>query len=468
MAAPDAPGATRWQPAGHPPDRTERPHPLTPFVRGWVIFAALLIPVSQELLPGRGGGLPPVRWIVVAIAAVALVGGLAAFVTWRFTRFVIDDREVRIETGWLTTSSKKVPFERVQSIDVTQPLLARLFGLAELTIHAGGTDADLHLRYLSRPRALQLRDHLLARSHGAAAPVAVPSEDRITGVGASDDVLIRLTPRALLVGFVTSSDFIAWLVVVLLVGAGLVVSTVTRGALGFVVVSPIVLPLVLGIANLAMRYVVRQVNYTMVRTRAHDGVRVTAGLTSLTSRTIPRDRVQGFKIHQGLLWRWLGLYRIEVDVIGGTGEAETATQGNTLLPIGTGEQVATALAVLLPGADLRPALWASPGRCRWLRPFDHWTLRHGFTDDVIVTDQGWIHRRRLIVPHAKTQSVKIRRGPLQRALRLASVQVHNVDGPVDLQVRHIDPAWARELAFGQLERARQARRHPDGPQHRGE
>jgi putative membrane protein len=61
------------------------------------------------------------------------------------------------------------------------------------------------------------------------------------------------------------------------------------------------------------------------------------------------------------------------------------------------------------------------------------------------------------VPHAKTQSVRIEQGPLQRRLRLADVHVDTPRGPVHAVARQLDPAVARELALGQLDRARAAR-----------
>ncbi|HXF79066.1 MAG TPA: TOBE domain-containing protein, partial [Usitatibacter sp.] len=62
-------------------------------------------------------------------------------VSWYFTRFVIDDEELRIETGAVFKQSKKVPFARLQSVDIIQPFAARLFRLAELRLEAGAGGA---------------------------------------------------------------------------------------------------------------------------------------------------------------------------------------------------------------------------------------------------------------------------------------------------------------------------------------
>jgi putative membrane protein len=89
--------------------------------------------------------------------------------------------------------------------------------------------------------------------------------------------------------------------------------------------------------------------------------------------------------------------------------------------------------------------------------FDFWTLRYGWNDRVLVTQHGWLVRVRDLVPHAKTQSVRILQGPLQRRLRLADVHVDTPKGPVNAIAHQLDEADARALALTQLDRARAAR-----------
>ena len=61
------------------------------------------------------------------------------------------------------------------------------------------------------------------------------------------------------------------------------------------------------------------------------------------------------------------------------------------------------------------------------------------------------------MPHAKTQSVRIEQGPLQRRLGLADVHVDTPKGPVNAVAHQLDAAVARELTMTQLDRARAAR-----------
>jgi putative membrane protein len=108
-------------PTARPFKQTERPHPLTPFVRGWLVFVALAIGWGREVVTSAGenqldtGGL---TWILPFIGIVVVLAGITGFVAWYFTRFVIDDEELRIETGAIFKKSTKIPFERLQSVDI--------------------------------------------------------------------------------------------------------------------------------------------------------------------------------------------------------------------------------------------------------------------------------------------------------------------------------------------------------------
>ena len=89
-------------PTATPIKQTERPHPLTPLVRGWLILVAIAIGWGREIVTSasgdqfEAGGL---TWFLPIVGAVVLLAAIAGFVTWYFTRFVIDDEELRIETG---------------------------------------------------------------------------------------------------------------------------------------------------------------------------------------------------------------------------------------------------------------------------------------------------------------------------------------------------------------------------------
>jgi putative membrane protein len=438
--------------------QTERPHPLTPFVRGWLVFVAIAIGWGRELitstsenqLDGRG-----LTWILPLLGIVVVLAAVTGFGAWYFTRFVIDDEELRIETGAVFKKSTKIPFERLQSVDIIQPLAARMFGLAELRLDAGNSTTKL--RYLSRAKASRLRDYLLTRAHGQRASIRDLDQQSaasvFTDLGVADQPLVQVTPQRLIISFLLSTE---WLIP----AAISIIIVVTTASLG---VMPLALggliPLIIGMLGLIWRRVIGMFNFTLAESPR--GLRITRGLTNLTSQSVPIDRVQGVKISQPLLWRLLGWYRIDIDILGyahGDGEGNESTASSVLLPVASDEEVELALGRVLPGFEIEGIeLHPAPTRARWLRWFDFWTLRYGWNERTLITEQGWFSHERDIVPHAKTQSVRLEQGPLQKLLRLADVHVHTPRGPVNAVAHQLDEHAARELALSQLDRARVAR-----------
>ncbi|SDB80667.1 putative membrane protein [Raineyella antarctica] len=465
-SAPDAP-PTGSEPPGVPaPHRPvlERPHPLTPLVRGWIVLVAGIFGFSQnitDIMSGRSE-LPP-WWVLVGLLLlVAVAAGLAGLASWWFTRFVIDDDEVRVETGWLQRRSRRVAFDRIQSVDVDQPLAARLLGLAELRIEAGAGESATRLRYLQRTRAYTLRDYLLQRAVGQRATVADvgqgPQAGALVDASAADRVLLAMSPARIVGAFLLSAEL--WWSVVL----GVVVVGVGRG-LGVEVISLAALfPLALGLVSAISRRLVHQYNFRLLRTPL-GGLRVTAGLTRLGSQSLPLDRIQGVRISQSLLWRIPGWWQADIDMVGvsaGNEDGEDRRE-STVLPAGTTGELGFVLAQVLPGIDLGAVqLHRVPARVRWIRWFDQQTLRWGATPQAAIADSGLLVRHGEIVPLHKFQSVRLTQGPLQRLLRVASVHLDTTPGPVHHVARHLPVEQARPYAEQLLAWGSAARRSGSG------
>ncbi len=440
--------------------KTERPHPVTPFIRGWLVLVALIFGFGRQLIPDGESdeiSVSDLSWVLPAVGGIVIIAAVIGFFTWYFTRFVIDDDELRIETGAVFKNSKKIPFERLQSVDIIQPFAARLFGLVELRLEAGAGDSTVKLRYLKRNQATQLREYLLTRAHGQQASISdlgrSPTASALTDLTANDTPLVKVPTQRLIVGFLLSSEWLvsfAVLVVVLVVTTVLDVTVYALGGL---------IPLVLGTVSVIGRRVIAMFNFTLAESPR--GLRVTRGLTNLTSQSVPVNRIQGVKTTQPLLWKRLGWYRVDVDILGyGTSDSANNDSFATsvLLPVATRAEVDLALGRVLPGFDLGGIeRQSAPRRSRWVRWFDFWTLRYGWNDRAVITEHGWVSHVVDIVPHAKTQSVRIEQGPMQRRLRLADVHFDTPKGPVRAVAQELDVAAARELAMSQLDRARAAR-----------
>lgn len=433
-------------PSAPPAKLTERPHPLTPLIRGWVVLLAIILGVGREFIPDgtENGGLPPVQFLLAGIGLVALVAVAAGFLSWRFTRFVVDAEELRLDTGAIFRTSQRIAFERVQAIDVVQPFAARLFRLAELQIDIGGGESA-KLRYLSLKRAYELRDYLLTRARGHRPAAVAADADLSLGAVLSDlnhedEVLVRIDPGTLLVAAVTSHEFIGILLSGVVAIGITMVFDLGLASLGLLI------PLGSALIGFVAQRVTGQFNYTLSRRPA--GLRITRGLTSLTSQSLPARRVQAVQLSQSLIWRSLGLYRIDLEVVGwgaATDDENSRGVSTIMLPAGNADQVRIALAALWPTADYRQVpLAAAPPSARWLHPLSAPFLQWGFDDRMFVAQHGWLVRRWQVVPHTRAQSVRISQGPISRRLGLADVAVHTAGMHLTIHAAGTDAAILRE------------------------
>lgn len=424
----------------------ERPHPLTPLVQAWVLLVGAALFLGRQVLESPREltelqllSLPP--WLLGFVAIVLVMLGVSVW-NWWTTRFVVTDRELRVDHRGLQHESKRVAYTRIQSVDITQPFAARLLGMAQLTIDVGA-DAPIKLQYLSRSRAAALRDALLSRAQGR------PAES------AADDarVLLRVPPGELLLGALLSHDL---LLLVLATGTPLVVGLVAGGEV--LLVAGALIPLLLGIGGFLSKRVIGQFNYTLAEGPA--GLRISRGLTSLSSGSVPVRRIQAIRIAEPVLWRRIGRARVDLAVLGQGGlttDEDQAGSSSIMVPIGRPGDVRIALGAVWPGLDLDAvALRPAPRRARPAAPLTLRTIAHGWDDRVVVFRRGWWTRTTWIIPHARVQSSVAAQGPVTRRLGVARVALHTGE-MAGRATTLMDAAEARSFVFDELQRARTAR-----------
>ena len=462
-ADPYAPGAPNPFTASGPV--MERPHPLTPVVKGWMGLVGLAIVFGRDFvehLGDRSGpssqylGINIAFWFVGGgLLAYLLIMGVIGFFQWRTTRFVIDDQQVRIEHNFIWHNSDKIPFTKIQSVDVVQPFAARLLGLSQLRIDVGSGKPKT-IEFLTRDRAYRLRDYLVQRAHGrtvtfAESSASGPVAGVLSDVSAHEDVLLTVPPQRLLQAAVLSMPFLVTFVLTL----GTSIAMWYSGEWG---VAAGLIPLATGLLGIISNQVFKQWNYQLVR--SGQALKVTRGMTSLVSQTLPVDRIQGLVITQHLGWRPFGIFRVQMDVLGyGHGEDAKEAASDILLPAGNWSEVLLAVQSVWPGFDLDAvALQHVSPKARRLDPWQWEFMGWGRTEDVMVSRHGMFVRRTVVVHHARVQSAHLTQGPLERRLGLANVELNTTNALGNVHCVHLETDQARLLVLEEMDLCRDARR----------
>ncbi|MGP8006424.1 MAG: PH domain-containing protein [Acidimicrobiales bacterium] len=434
--APATPGA---------PEETFRLHPLTPIALGGRILGLVVVITLLGLAEHQsaGGGGP--SWTELAffggLAAIVVVRGV---VTVAFTSYHLIGGELRIDTGMFQKQSKRIRLDRVQSVDVLEPLAARVFGLAEVKVTTAGSErASVRLRYLGRPVAQALRADLLGRSTGAG-----------EGVTEAPERLLIAVPHGRLIGSVLL-QMVSWRLLPLALGPALTLVGQQNGHRATVGIG---IGIFVWFAILLIHAVWQRISsqWEFTVTDSPDGLRVRHGLLSTTRQTVPPGRVQAILIHQPPLWRPFGWVQVRMNVAGyGNTDSSKRTM---LIPVADRAFAESLVGWLLGGVDLRDIPLTRPPRRAALRAPLWWRAQLAGADErIFVAHHGLFSRTTDVVPHERTQSLRLTAGPYERALGLASVHLDSTPGPVRTRAAHRDAAEAREMLDRQIERARSAR-----------
>ncbi len=498
-----------------------RVHPVSPMVRGWLVVVAFLYFFAQNSLNNifNAGDLPPEAekdWNFVPSLLLVVAGGVGIlilimagfFLSWYFTKYQVTARHVHVNSGVVFRQQRQARIDRVQAIDIVQPLVARIFGLAELKFEvADAGSTAMRLAYIRIGDAKELRNDILARAAGlkqerdagntgvvpspvgpagpaaaadpgaalepqttgsaadTPAPAPEPSETRAHSPEAPERIVATVPPPRLIASTLLSP----WLLVVVLFVIAMIVATVASdGEISVLYLFPALIGIVPALWG--------QFNqgYNFRAAMSEDGLRLSYGLLDTRHQTVPPGRVQAVMVIQGIIWRRFGWYKVVVNVAGyGNQEALRST----LLPVGTRQDVLNVLGIVLPepGTD-RPAelvaagiggsgnaegFVTSPRSARWLSPFAY--RRQGFavTDTALFSRAGVLIHSLVIIPHERIQGIFLTQGPLNRPLGLTGIELCTTDGPISPRVKQMSLETGRELFMSQASRAARARHLKD-------
>ncbi len=452
-----------------------RLHPLTPLLRGGLflivvigfVLANLRDRLLQLLLPEREPGEntqpDPVQFVlshnlvlvaVLAVLAVAAVLVAGFWLSWRFHAFRITGDDVEVRSGIVFRTQRRAPLDRVQGVNLTRPLIARLLGLAKLEVVGAGVDANVRLEYLATTSAEAVRADILRLASGralqpaapdgfAAPPGAIATVERaVAGILSGPEQPVDDPPSVVSIptGRVVGSFLLREsTILTVLMGAGLL-------AWSLMVEPWMLLALIPGLIAMGAylaRTIARTLRYAIAPTP--HGVRIVFGLTTTVTEVLPPGRVHAVQVRQPLLWRGPGWWTVTVNRLSGAHGEDAARAFTAVLPVGTRADAERVVALLLPDLDAgeRELIFArgllggdsgpfttTPARARIQRPVSWRRNGYALGPTALFLRRGRIWRSLTVVPLARMQSIAVHQGPWDRMLDVAAIRAHTVAGAV--------------------------------------
>ncbi|MET0234369.1 MAG: PH domain-containing protein [Kibdelosporangium sp.] len=97
---------------------------------------------------------------------------------------------------------------------------------------------------------------------------------------------------------------------------------------------------------------------------------------------------------------------------------------------------------------LGPITWFFAGvflvNLLFMPTYRYWVHRWETTDQMVYALSGWISREWRIVPISRIQSIDTLQGPLERALRLATIKVSTASGEGSVKIEGLDTEVAKD------------------------
>ncbi len=476
-----------------------------------------LVPAAFGLWGAAQGDLT-----LLIISGLIFVPAFLASIFRYFTfRYCINEGNLIVRQGLIFRNVRTVPITKIQNIDFIQNPLHRLLKVAEVKVEtASGTKPEATLRVLSMAQMENLRDVVFdTPAKKVAAFSESPSPNPDDFVGAWDGA----APQAIAI----SADKTEPLLEIplsrliksgLASNRGMIMVGVLMGvyfqfgerrnffrfqwlrslwpeeaSLWFIILSSII---GLIVAFLLLRllgvgwFILRFYGYKLVR--RGDDLRISCGLFTKVSATVPRQRVQFISIHRTLIMRWMGLAAIRIETAGGAGkDSENATEAVSkrwFIPVLPEDRVSELIQVLRPGIqwdetslNFQP-LAAKAGRrlsrmaivqsiivaaigIGITRPWG-WTaglallpllllwalkksraMRYARTDDGVIYRSGVFNRKTSMTFFEKIQTLRVDQSPFDRRWGMAKLLIDTAAaGPADhrIEVPYLDENFAQD------------------------
>lgn len=318
--------------------------------------------IALIFLANKGEGAKFILFGTMAIAFVYIL--ISSILSWLRYTYRLEQGELRIEYGVLVRKKRYIPLERIQSIDISEGVLQRLFGLVKIKIETAGgggdDEAEAVLSAISKEEVRYIQEYVAAAKNSTNVAENVVESESIYKITSSQLVLLSLTSGG--VGVVISAvfaflsqldDFIPY-------------EKVFRGfetwwAVGNVLLIAVFVFLGFLLAWVAALFgtMLKYANFTVLKT--DQDLIITQGLLERRQITIPLNRIQAIRVNENIVRQMLGYGTVYVESAGGSLSNQEGAKV-VLLPLVKLRDIWPLLSPHLTDYQMNPSFTAVPKR----------------------------------------------------------------------------------------------------------
>lgn len=301
-----------------------RLHPITAVSNCLKQLKELIVPFIIFIVIGGKKSDGDLYSLIISACAVLFVFISGIVMYLRFT-YRLEDGELKIEYGLFVRKKRYIPFERIQSLDFSEGLLHRPFGLVKVKIEtasSGSEDAEAVLTAIKKEEAERIQSIIsAAKNKGNIDVTSEETVERNTG-----EIIYQISFKELLLVATTSG------------GVGVVITAIIALLAKFDQVLPfrrlfkeaehlvangiffmtivVFLGFLLAWIIATVRAMFQYANFTVKRIDDH--LIISRGLIELKQVTVPLNRVQAIVVSENILRQPFHLAQVELENAGGS------------------------------------------------------------------------------------------------------------------------------------------------------
>lgn len=186
-----------------------RQHPLYFIILLVATIKPLIIPILVFFVFGSKRN--PFEWqpvVYYGAGAAAILYFAAMVLSWRRFTYIRDEHQLAVRSGILFRESKVIHRNRIHSVQIQQPLIQRLFGIAQVVVETAGSGSkpEAVLRAVSLEEAKEIQE--LARKNVGAIEPAQDEETPVVPAEPSAEFAERVdvSPGTFLLAALTTAN----------------------------------------------------------------------------------------------------------------------------------------------------------------------------------------------------------------------------------------------------------------------
>ncbi|MDQ0484970.1 PH domain-containing protein [Guptibacillus hwajinpoensis] len=337
----------------------KRLHPVAMLLSFISSIREAALPLIFFVFVGRGGYS---WWHFVAIGGLLVFTLVNGVMGWLFYTYQIQNNELRIHQGFIFRKKRFIPRERIQSIDFSQGVIQRLFGLVKVQIETagGGGEPEVVMPALRRLDAERLKEELYDKKS-----TIEEVDEEVAPV-----LMYKLTWRQLLIAASTSGGIGVVLSFVAAIGSQLddlipdefytrATETILDATIPLILITVafiLILSWIFSVAGTVLKY------GGFVLSRQENDLLIHRGVLEKRQLTIPVQRIQAIRVVEGLLRQPFGYAAIYVESGGGGGKDEQFS--TVLYPLMKRKHIKSFLEEVLPEIPIHNDVESLPTRAR--------------------------------------------------------------------------------------------------------